>query len=189
MARSFRTIAVLVAAVFAFAFPAAASAQLPNQVTGLTVTQDDGFATLAWTAVSGATDYQIERTPVDGANVPTGAAVIVGLWQPTRTIRPESPTFAESGFVLGGRYQWRVRARFGTTSPQPFSDPVFGTTRPQWGSGPGGPSMRTQWEQTGGLEYTSDVNEWAYTAALTRPATGCGCWSSAAASRDGRSTS
>jgi len=166
MARSYRTIAVLVAAVAAFAFPAAANAQLPNQVTGLTVTQDDGFATLTWTAVSGATDYQIERTPVDAVDVPTGPAVIVGLWQPTRTIRPESPTFAESGFVLGGRYQWRVRARLGATSPQPFSDPVFGTTRPQWGSGPGGPSMRTQWEQTGGLEYTSDVNEWAYTAAI-----------------------
>ena len=42
----------------------------PNQVTGLTVTQGEGFATLAWTPVAGATDYQIERTPVDARTCP-----------------------------------------------------------------------------------------------------------------------
>jgi hypothetical protein len=41
-----------------------------NQVTGLTVAQGDGFATLAWTKVEGATEYQIVRTPVDAADVP-----------------------------------------------------------------------------------------------------------------------
>ena len=115
----------------------------PNQVTGLTVVQGEGYATLSWTPVATATDYQIERTPVDASNVPTGASVITGVWQPIRTVTPGSPRFADAGFALGGRFQWRVRARFGTTNPQAFSEPVFGTTRPQWGTGPGaGPADR-----------------------------------------------
>jgi hypothetical protein len=93
---------------------------LAQQVTGLQAAQQDGFTTLTWNTVAGATDYQIERTPVDAANIPTGAAVIAGLWRPNRTITPESPAFAESGFNPGDRFQWRVRARFGTT-PQEYS--------------------------------------------------------------------
>jgi Zinc carboxypeptidase len=157
--------AIVVAAVAAALLaPGSALAVEPNQVTGLTAVQREGFTTLAWDSVAGATDYQIERTPVDAADVPTGPAVIVGLWRPLRTITPGSPRFAEAGFALGGRYQWRVRARFGTT-PQPYSDPVAGTTLPQWGTGPGAGS-RTQWESSGNATYTSDVNEYAYTAAL-----------------------
>jgi hypothetical protein len=135
-----------------------------NQVTGLGAAQGEGFVTLSWDPVEGATDYQIERTPVDGADQPTGAAQIVGLWEPTRTVRPDAPTFAESGFVLGERFRWRVRARFGTTE-QPYSEPVFGTTNPQWGVGPGA-SLRTQFEQISGASYTSDLNEYAYTGAI-----------------------
>ena len=141
-----------------------ALAQDPNQVTGLAAVQEDGFATLSWDPVAGATDYQVERTPVDVADQPTGPATIVGLWQPTRTVTPDAPTFAESGFVLGERFCWRVRARFGTM-PQPFSERVCGTTHPQWGVGPGA-SLRTQFEQANGASYTSDVNEFLYTAAL-----------------------
>jgi hypothetical protein len=136
------------------------------QDAGLQVVQADGFATLSWTPVAGATAYQIERMPVNEANEPTGAARIVGLWQPTRTVTPEAPTFADAGFVLGERFQWRVRALIGTV-PQPFSEPVFDTTRPQFGdpSVPG-ENLRTQFEETNGAEYTSDLNEYAYTAAL-----------------------
>ena len=88
------------------------------------------------------------------------------MWQPTRTVSPASPTFADAGFVLGQRFGWRVRARIGT-EPQPFSAAVFGTTLPQFGdpSAPG-ENLRTQFEQTNGAEYTTDVNEYAYTAAL-----------------------
>ena len=153
-----------VAAVVFLVQAGGALAQEPNQVTGLAAVQDEGFATLSWSAVDGASDYQVERTPVDAADQPTGAATIVGLWQPTRTVTPESPTFAESGFVLGGRFCWRVRARFGTT-PQPFSEAVCGTTNPQWGSGPGA-SLRTPFELTNGATYTNDVNEYFYTGAL-----------------------
>src|SRR3954447_24158403 len=105
-------------------------------VQGVSATQADGFTTLKWTAVPNATDYQIERTPVDAANAPTGAAVVVGVWQPQRTVTPEKPTFAESGYKLGDRFQWRVRARIGTAA-QPYSDPVSGTTLPQWRGGAG----------------------------------------------------
>ena len=60
----------------------------------------------------------------------------VGLWQPQRTVTPNAPTFADSGYRLGDRFQWRVRARLGTANPQPYSAPVAGTTnRPL---GPGG---------------------------------------------------
>jgi hypothetical protein len=144
--------------------PERALAQAPNQVTGLTAVQGEGFATLSWQPVEGASDYQIERTPVDAADQPTGASVIVGLWQRTRTVRPDAPTFAESGFVLGERFRWRVRARFGTTE-QTYSEPVFGTTQPQWGTGPNA-SLRTQFEQTNGASYTTDLNEYFYTAAI-----------------------
>jgi hypothetical protein len=154
---------IAIAASVSLVHPAGALAQEPNQVTGLAAVQDEGFVTLSWNPTVGATDYQIERTPVNDANQATGAATIVGLWQPTRTVRPDEPTFADSGFVLGERFRWRVRARSGTTE-HPYSEPVFGTTQPQWGTGPA--SMRTQFEQTNGASYTSDLNEYAYTAAL-----------------------
>ena len=54
-----RFAAVLAAASTVLVLPAAAHAQ---QVTGLEVRQDDGFATLSWDPVEGATDYQVERT-------------------------------------------------------------------------------------------------------------------------------
>ena len=100
--------------------------------TGLTVVQRDGFATLRWNAVAGATDYQIERTPVDASNQATGPSVIRGLWRPNRHVTPQSPAFADAGFRLGDRFQWRVRARLGTAA-QPYSEPVFGTTLSSFG--------------------------------------------------------
>src|SRR5215207_8984178 len=89
-----------------------AQAQEPGQVTGVSVRQADGFATLGWEPVAGAADYQIERTPVDSNGAPTGPAAIVGVWRPNRTVTPESPTFADAGFNPGDRFQWRIRARF-----------------------------------------------------------------------------
>jgi hypothetical protein len=150
--------AIMVAVV---AVPSVAAAQ---QVEGLRATQGEGFATLAWEPIAGATEYDIERTPVDATNLPTGPAAITGVWRPLRTIAPDRPRFADAGFALGGRYMWRVRARIGD-SAQPWSEAVFGDTRPQWGSGPGA-GLRTQWESSGNATYTSDVNEYAYTAAL-----------------------
>jgi hypothetical protein len=129
---------------------AIAQAAEPNQVGGLAADQHDGYATLSWTPVDGATDYQIERAVVNGDGS-VGTAVIVGVWQPQRTVTPDQPRFADAGFALGGTYQWRVRARIGTV-PQPFSDPVVGTTLPQWGTGPGA-SMRTQWESSGDATF------------------------------------
>jgi zinc carboxypeptidase len=148
----------IAAAVMAAAlvFPCAASAQ---QVTGLTATQDVGFTTLKWNPVAGATDYQIERTTYDANGV--GTAAVVGVWLPQRTITPDKPAFAESGYALGGRYTWRVRARLGTANPQPYSEPLTATTLPIPGGGP-----LTAWESRTTNVYTSDVEEAAYTAAL-----------------------
>jgi hypothetical protein len=153
-----------IATAVALVHAGGALAQEPTQVTGLAAVQEDGFVTLSWNPVPGATDYQVERAPVDDADQPTGPATIVGLWQPTRTVMPGTPTFAESGFVLGERFCWRVRARV-ETAAQPFSEPVCDRTRPQWGVGPGA-SLRTQFEQTNGASYTSDFNEFLYTAAI-----------------------
>ncbi|MEU5950358.1 M14 family metallocarboxypeptidase [Micromonospora sp. NPDC047465] len=146
--------------------PSAALQQAePNQVQGLTVVQGDGYATLAWTRVEGATDYQIERTPLAGDGTP-GTPVIVGVWRPNRQVNNTAPTFADAGFVPGNGFQWRVRARFGTEA-QPYSAPVSGTTRAHWGDpAVPGENLRTQWENTLGAQYTSDVNEYAYTAAI-----------------------
>ncbi|RIV41625.1 carboxypeptidase [Micromonospora radicis] len=160
----------------ATALPAQAHGQLagtalqlqaePNQVQDVTVVQGAGYATLAWTHVDGATDYQIERTPVADDGTATGNSVIVGVWRPNRQINNSEPTFADAGFAPGNRFQWRVRARFGTTA-QPYSAPVAGTTNAHWGDpGTPGQNLRTQWENTLGAQYTSDVNEYAYTAAI-----------------------
>ena len=154
-----RFAAVLVAAGILL-LPAVAHAQ---QVTGLEVRQDDGFATLSWDPVAGATDYQIERTLADA---PLGTGVVVGVWRPNRQINQDEPAFADAGFNPGDRFQWRVRARFGT-EPQPYSEPVSGTTQPEFGDpGTPGENLRTQWEETNAATFTNDVNEYAYTAAL-----------------------
>ena len=136
-----RFAAALAVAGMALLLPAAAHAQ---QVTGLEVRQDDGFATLSWDPVAGATDYQVERTP---AGAPLGTGVVVGVWRPNRQINQDEPAFAEAGFNPGDGFQWRVRARFGT-APQPYSEPVTGTTRPEFGDpGTPGENLRTQWEE------------------------------------------
>lgn len=173
------TLATLLTATLAtVAAPTGASATAPNptgigaqeaqphQVTGLTVAQRDGYATLAWSPVPGATDYQIERTPVDAADNPTGNPVVVGLWRPDRQIDNHLPTFADAGFNPGDRFQWRVRARFDGVA-QPYSAPVTGTTLPPWGdpSVPG-ENLRTQWENTRAAQYTSAADEYSYTAAI-----------------------
>jgi hypothetical protein len=119
-----------------------AGAQAQGQVTDLDVRQADGYATLSWGTVAGATDYQIERTPVGADGVPTGSAAIVGVWLPNRRVTPDSPRFADAGFDPGERFQWRVRARSGTTE---------------------GPFSR---ERKQAAEFTSDVEEYDYTAAL-----------------------
>jgi hypothetical protein len=146
--------------------PLSSQAQQAAPVSGLAVVQGDGFATLSWSPVAGATDYQIERTPVDDANVAIGPSVISGVWRPNRTVTPDAPAFADAGFNPGDRFQWRVRARFGTT-PEEFSAPVFGTTSTPFGdpSVPG-ENLRTQWELTQAAQFTNDVNEYAYTAEL-----------------------
>src|SRR5256714_2071794 len=143
-------------------------AAAPNQVQGLRVVQGEGFSTLSWIPVQSATDSQIERRPVDASDTPAGPSVITGVWRPNRQIHNDRPTFADAGFNPGDRFQWRVRARFADAA-QPFSAPVFGTTTPPWGnSDVPGENLRTQWETTQAAEFTSDVNEYAYTAAIDR---------------------
>jgi hypothetical protein len=155
-----RIAATIAAASMVLLLPAAAHAQ---QVTGLEVRQGDGFATLSWDPVEGATDYEIERTP---AGAPLGTGVVVGVWRPDRQVNQDQPAFADAGFNPGDELQWRVRARFGT-EPQPYSEPVSGTTNPEFGDpAVPGESLRTQWEQTNAASYTSDVDEYAYTEAL-----------------------
>ncbi len=277
-------------------------AQEPDKVQNLTAEQQEGFVTLRWSPLEGAAQYEIERTPVDESNEPTGEPAIEGIWRPNRQVTQDVPTFADAGFVPGERYRWRVRgvssafanvltidapssaagrydmtnstfgpaftttalsgaivlANDGSENPtlgcgpligfpagaialvdrgscnftvkvanaqaagataviivndrggnptnptgtdptitipsgmisqddgtaikaglpatgsvrsaaMEWSDPVFGTTIPQWGD-PSDPNegMRTQWEQTLGAQYTSDVNEYAYTDAIAQ---------------------
>src|ERR671919_1148872 len=137
-------------------------AQEQGQVTALTVEQQLGYATLSWEPVEGATEYQIERTPVDADNNPIGEPVITGIWRPNRQVNQDSPAFADANFNPGDRFRWRVAA-----TGEPFSDPVYDTTLPQWGDpGVPGENLRTQWEMTQAAHFTSDENESAYTAAL-----------------------
>ena len=74
----------------------------------------------------------------------------------------DSPAFADANFNPGDRFGWRVGV-----PGEPFSDPVYGTTLPQWGDpGVPGENLRTQWESTQAAQFTSDLNEYAYAAAI-----------------------
>jgi hypothetical protein len=170
---------LLVALALALA-PLPVQAQQSGQVTGLTVEQGHGFATLRWNPVEGATQYEIERTPVGEDGAPAGIGVIVGVWTPNRQVSRDLAAFADAGFNPGDRFQWRVRARQNLLglvdvpslpvelpTGAPWSDPVTGTTLPPWGDPDvEGQNLRTQWETTQGAQYTNDVNEYEYTAAL-----------------------
>ena len=121
------------AAAAMLVWPCAAGAQEP-QVTGLD--GDPGVRVHHAQVEPGRRARPTTRssehrsTPTTRRRAP---AVIVGVWQPQRTITPDAPAFAESGYTLGERYQWRVRARLGTANPQPYSTPVAGATLPHWG--------------------------------------------------------
>lgn len=123
-------------------------------VSDLAATPRAGFVTLTWSPVPGATSYEIERAPTDGA----GEARIVGVWQPNRQVRQHAPSFADAGFVAGERYTWRVRALLDTV-PQPFSAPVTAQTQ----HAPGPAEFRTQFEATDGAEWTSHEAELEWT--------------------------
>jgi predicted deacylase len=148
-------------------WPAGASAQELGKVTGVTAVQDVGFTTLKWEPVAGATNYQIERRAPGAA---TGT--VVGVWNPDRHINPEKPVFADSGYKLGDSFEWRVRARSGTTSTSPvgaYSDPVTGTTLGH----PGPANLLTAWEKRDTAtdpnianDYTTTAEEAEFTAAL-----------------------
>ena len=138
-----------------------ATRQQPNQVTSLTATPMEGYVTLRWAPVPRAADYQIERTPTDLTGRPTGDSVITGVWRPNRQVNQQSPSFAESGFVPGGRFRWRVRARIDSV-PQPFSAPVVAlTTRP-----PGPQEFLTEFELADGANYTTYEKEVEWTARI-----------------------
>ena len=112
----------------------------------MAVEQADGFATLSWDSVAGATDYQIERTPVNADDELIGVPAMVGVWRPNRTITPGSPTFADAGFnpaIASG-----AGPRAHRSGRAPWSAPVFGTTLPPWGDpGVPGEDLRTQWRR------------------------------------------
>lgn len=124
----------------------------PDAVEGVSVEQDYGFATVRWDEVSGATEYQIERTPLNGST-PSGPAQVVGRWLPGRYAGDEL-TFADSGFTLGQRYRWRVRAVAGGLTGE-WSQPVDADTQPLLGPA----AYQTQFEQTDGASWTSHTAE------------------------------
>jgi hypothetical protein len=114
-----------------------------TRVAGLAVTPREGYVTLTWRPVAGATEYQIERNDV-----------LVGLWRPNRQIRQQSPAFADAGFVPGGTLRWRVRAVVGGT-PQEWSLPVSAQTRAPFGPA----EFRTGFESRDGADYTTYEEE------------------------------
>ncbi|MFA1820856.1 M14 family zinc carboxypeptidase [Virgibacillus oceani] len=124
----------------------------PDKVTGVNVEQDYGFATVTWDPLDETSEYEIERTLMSG-NEPDDLGQVVGRWFPNRYTNNEL-TFADSGFVLGEEYQWRVRA-VSAGIPGEWSDPVVSDTQQ-----PIGPDQyRTEFEINGGAEWTSHNGE------------------------------
>ena len=143
-----------VGALAALAFAAPAMAQAP----AVTVEQGYGFATVSWSEVAGATEYEIERAPASGAE----AGLVVGRWLPTR-YRTGELTFADSGFVLGESYRWRVRALVGGVAAD-WSAPVTQDTLDQ--IGPDG--FLTGFERSGATAFTSHEDEVELVEAIGR---------------------
>jgi hypothetical protein len=159
-------IAALATLLLPLAVTAPAHGQAP---TGVDLEQGYGFATVSWDAVAGASEYEIERTLLDGG-VPAEPGLIVGRWLPNRysaqgRVGGET-TFADSGFVLGERYQWRVRAVVGGT-PGDWSAPVANTTRETLGP----EALRTPFEASGGATFTTHEQEVAYLEAIDAAST------------------
>jgi hypothetical protein len=138
-------------------------AQAGTQVIGLAVAPRDGYAALTWTPVAGATSYEIERTRVADDGSVLGEPAIAGVWMPNRQVRPQSPVFADAGFVPGHRLRWRVRALIGET-PQPFSAPVDALT-----IAPVGPAaFQTGFESREGADYTTYDEEIDWTTRIAQ---------------------
>jgi Zinc carboxypeptidase len=159
--RAGHRLAAVSALLLSLVFAATAQAQAP---AGVGVEQGYGFATVSWEAVAGASEYQIERTLLDG-DTPAAPAVIVGRWMPNRyTAQGRTggeTTFADSGFVLGERYRWRVRGVTGGV-PGDWSAPVDGDTLDVIGPA----EHRTPFEQAGGARFTLHEEEVAYLRAI-----------------------
>ncbi len=151
------SVAALLIASCAKSAPLSSPPQV-NRGTNLTVVQQEGYATLKWRPVAGATAYDIERTPIDAAGTPTDSARITGVWRPNRQIKQETPSFADAGFVPGVRLRWRVRARTDSVA-QPFSEPVIATTMAR----PGPAEFITEFETLQGAQYTSHDAEMDWT--------------------------
>lgn len=135
----------------------ARAAEVPS---GVTVEQGHGFATVSWTPVEGADEYQIERTPMDGEE-PSGPGEVVGIWFSDRHLSPppdpdptDDLTFADSGFILGDSYQWRVRAVVDGDEGE-WSEPVVGDTQEP----PGPAEFYTGFELSDGQEWTLHEDE------------------------------
>ena len=160
-ARLYRAAGVLVATTMVLLLTASVRPAFAQQApTGVEVEQGQGFATVSWNAVAGATEYRIERTLLQGTE-PAGEPVLVGRWLPDRYLGAP-PTvnytgelnFADSGFLVGERYRWRVRAVVGQTEGA-LSAPVDGLTRE-----PEGPAQfLTGFELSDGASWTVHQNE------------------------------
>jgi|GEM_PF-180378 len=114
-------------------------AQPGGRVDSVAVVPREGYVTVTWRPVAGATEYQIERE-----------GLVTGIWRPNRQVRQQSPSFADAGFVPGGTLRWRVRAVVGDV-PQEWSEPVSAQTRAPFGPA----EFRTGFEARDGAEYTT----------------------------------
>lgn len=157
---------VLVGAVLAVVVGAGSwvvASQTTTRVAGLAVTARDGYATLTWRPVAGATAYDIERTRLSANGTPDGEPVISGIWRPNRQVRQQSPSFADAGFVPGQRFRWRVRA-VTEEGPQAFSEPVTAETRAPFGPA----EFRTGFETREGADYTTYDEEIDWTMRIAK---------------------
>ena len=137
-----------------------------TQVAGLAVAAREGYVTLTWTPVAGASEYQMHRTPLDDAGKPVGDPAMTGVWRPNRQVKQQSPSFADAGFVAGRRYQWRVRAVV-NGAPQEFSAAVPALTRAPFGPA----EFRTGFETRDGADYTTYDEEIDWTARIVKAST------------------
>lgn len=153
----------MVTAAFALALVAPFQAARAESALEISVELGLGMAHVEWTEVDGAESYQIERTTMAG-NTSTGDSAVVGLWTPNRAgdNRTEGPlVFADHGFTLGERYQWRVRPVV-SGEPGDWSAPITLTTADH----PGPAQFHTGFERSDGVSWTSHEEEVALLTAI-----------------------
>ena len=164
--RSTCVVARLAARVALFGTAGAVAQASRTRSTDLTVTQGDGYATLAL-------DDRPGRRPTTRSSARRSTRRTCPRARPSSSASGSPQRQVNNAFADVRGRRLRARRPLPVARPRPDRDDGAAVLRPgvrddairSGARGPGA-DLRTQWESSGNATYTSDVNEYAYEAAV-----------------------